>query len=97
MTHNLIDQQVKFDENAEGLVIERCQAIPDQFLKGLKDERDSNRNSAAGDMHRVASIPVAVVEKWMREGRDFNNASVKEILGWLKAENLDAFITSDKV
>ena len=48
-------------------------------------------------MHRVASIPVAVVEKWMREGRDFNNASVKEILGWLKAENLDAFITSDKV
>lgn len=93
----LIDQEVKFDENAEGLVIERYQAIPDQFLSNLKAERDANRNSVAGDMHRVASIPVAVVEKWMREGRDFNNASVKEILGWLKAENLDAFITSDKV
>ena len=92
-----IDSDFRFGENSDGLVLERYQAIPDQFLSNLRDERFRNRNSAAGDMHRVASIPVAVVDKWKSEGRDFDNAKISEILGWLRAENLDAFITSDKV
>lgn len=96
-TTKLIDSDYRFDENSEGLVLERFQAIPDQFLSGLRDERARNRNTAAGEMHRVASIPVAVVDKWKSEGRDFDNAKVSEILKWLREENLDAFICSDKV
>lgn len=96
-TTKLIDSDYRFEENSDGLVLERFQAIPDQFLKNLRDERSRNRNTAAGEMHRVASIPTAVVDKWISEGRDFNNAKVTEILRWLKEENLDAFICSDKV
>lgn len=99
MTDNtkLIDSDFTFHENSEGLVLERFQAIPDQFLSNLRDERFANRSSTAGELHRVASIPVAVVDKWKAEGRDFDNAKISEILKWLRAENLDAFITSDKV
>ena len=95
-TPNIIDSGYRIGDNSEGIVIESYQAIPDSFIQDLKNERAANRNSAAGDYHRVASIPVAVADKWIREGRDFDNASVKEIRGWLMAENLDAFITSDK-
>lgn len=94
---NFIDSDYRFEENSEGLVLERFQAIPDAFLQSLRDERHANRNTAAGETHRVASIPVAVVDKWKSEGRDFDNAKISEILKWLRAENLDAFITSDKV
>jgi len=93
----LIDSDYRFEENSDGLVLERFQAIPDQFLQNLRNERAANKNTVAGEMHRVASIPVAVVDKWKSEGRDFDNAKISEILTWLRAENLDAFITSDKV
>lgn len=93
---NIVDSDYNIGENADGLVIERYQAIPNDFMATLKAERDANRNSAAGEMHRVASIPVVVIDKWKREGFDFDNAPVKDILLKLKAEHLDGFITSDK-
>jgi hypothetical protein len=94
---NLIDSGVKFDENTDGLVIQTYQAIPQEFTDALKAERFHNSQSrVSGEYHRVASIPTAVVDKWMREGFDFWNASAKTILAKLKLENLDAFITSDK-
>ena len=47
---------------------------------------------------KVASIPAVIAEKWMREG--FNildpNVNGKEILKRLRAENLDAFIATEK-
>ena len=48
---------------------------------------------------KVASIPVVVVEKWQKEGFDIMdpNTDIKEVLRRLHAENLDAFITTDKV
>ena len=45
---------------------------------------------------KVASIPVAVADKWMREGFNIYHASGKEILKRLRDENLDAFITTKK-
>ena len=96
MTNKLVDSDYNIDENSDGLVIERYQAIPAEFMAGLRNERQANRNTAAGEMHRVASIPVVVIDKWKREGFDFDNAPVKEILLKLKAEHLDGFITSDK-
>jgi hypothetical protein len=47
---------------------------------------------------KVASIPAVVVEKWMREGFNIldQNIDGREIVKRLKAENLDAFLTTDK-
>lgn len=97
MNQRIYDSDYNIDENAEGLVIERYQAIPHNFIENLKQERFDNKSRGAGEYHRAASIPVAVVDKWKAEGRDFDNAKVSEILGWLRAEGLDYFITTDKV
>lgn len=91
-----IEQQTDFDENTDGLVIQTSQAIPDSFLRDLKEERFESKHRKAGEYMRVASIPVVVVDKWKREGFDFDNAPVREIITKLKMEGLDAFITTDK-
>lgn len=92
----LIEQQTDFDENAEGLVIQTSQHIPDSFLRDLKEERFESKHRKSGEYMRVASIPVAVVDKWKREGFDFDNAPIKDIIQKLRMENLDVFITTDK-
>lgn len=91
-----IDQDVAFGENSEGLIIERYQEIPQSFIDELKAEKASSSSVREGEYMRAASIPVVVVEKWVREGFDFWNASAKEILAKLRAEHLDDFITTKK-
>lgn len=91
-----IDQNVAFDENTEGLVIERYQEIPQGFIDSLRRVRADSRSHREGELMRVASIPVSVVDKWKREGFDFDNATAHQIVAKLKNENLDAFITTDK-
>ena len=91
-----IDQNVAFDENSEGLVIERYQEIPQSFIDNLRAEKAASTSVREGETMRVASIPVVVVEKWMREGFDFTNATAKQIVAKLRQENLDYFITTDK-
>lgn len=95
-TMKLIEQQTDFDENSEGLVIQTSQHIPDSFLRDLKEERFESKHRRAGEYMRVASIPVVVVDKWKREGFDFDNAPIKEIVNKLKMEGLDVFLTTDK-
>lgn len=95
-SNQFIDQNVAFDENSEGLVIERYQEIPQAFLDRLKAEKAASSSTREGETIRVASIPVIVVEKWMREGFDFHNATAKQIIAKLRLENLDAFITTEK-
>lgn len=98
MTQKFNDSDIAFGENTDGLVIERYQEIPHSFIDKLKDERFQNsQGRVKGEMHRAASIPVAVVEKWQREGYDVFKEPIKKTLARLKAENLDSFITSDKV
>lgn len=91
-----IDQNVAFEENSEGLVIERYQEIPQSFIDNLKAERANSKSVREGENMRAASIPVAVVELWIRQGFDFWNASAAQIVAKLNAENLDHFITTDK-
>ena len=47
---------------------------------------------------RVASIPTVIVEKWMKEGFNIfdQNVDGKDIIKRLKAEGLDAFLTTEK-
>lgn len=97
MTQKMHDSGHSFGENTEGLIIQTFQQIPQEFTDALKAERYENSQSRVkGEYHRVASIPVVVIDKWMREGFDFYQASAKQIITRLKLENLDDFITSDK-
>lgn len=90
------DIKVDFDENTDGLVIQKSQNITQEYLDSLKEARFESKNRPTGEYMRVASIPVVVIEKWMREGFDFYNEPASKIVAKLKAEHLDAFLTTDK-
>lgn len=90
------DIGINFDENSEGLVIEKAQTIPEEYIKSLQEERFGSKHERAGDFHRAASIPVVIHEKWLKEGYDCTKEPIKKTLAKLKAEGLDYFITSDK-
>lgn len=91
--HNI---NVNFDENSEGLVIKKSQEITQEYLDSLKEARFNSKNAPSSEYHRAASIPVVIVEKWMKEGYDVFNEPVAKSLAKLKAEGLDYFITTDK-
>ena len=88
----------EFEYNADGLVIKKSQDIPQSLLDSIKEQRNSSKEQKEGEFMKVASIPAVIAEKWMREG--FNildpNVNGKEILKRLRAENLDAFIATEK-
>jgi hypothetical protein len=90
------DSDYTIDENTDGLVIQRYQEIPQDFLDNLKRKRDESMNVREQNYMHVASIPVEIVEKWQREGFDFQNESVRKIVAKLKSENLDAFLVTNK-
>lgn len=95
----LINPEIEFQNDSDNaLVIKNQQHIPQSFLDRLKVARDESSANKMGDYHRVASIPVVVVEKWMREGFNIWDKNVKaaEVVARLKSENLDAFLTTTK-
>ena len=49
-----------------------------------------------GDFVEVCSVPVVVVEKWLKEGFDIHKEPASKILSKLRAENLGAFIATNK-
>ena len=95
---NLIGIDTEYDQDADGVFRKHTQNITQDFLDDIKEQRNASTERKEGEFMRVASIPTVVVEKWMREG--FNildpNVNGKEIVRRLKAENLDAFLTTDK-
>ena len=95
---NLIGSRADWLEDADGLVLKQSQDISQSFLDGIKDTRNASLDKREGDYMSVAQIPVVVVEKWMREGVDIMGPGITaaEIVKRLKAENLDAFLTTDK-
>lgn len=82
-------------ENADGLFVKKEQFIPDEFLTMNRDARFESKERAK-EYHRFASIPVVVVEQWLKEGFDVYKESPKAIIKKLKQENLEAFLTSNK-
>lgn len=94
----LIDVVPQWDANADGLFIRKDQHLSDEFLTRLKEEKNTSSEVRESEFMRVASIPVIVVEKWMREGFNILDGSKtpKEIIKRLKAENLEDFITTEK-
>lgn len=76
--------------------IKRQQHIPQEFLDDLADSRLRSSTERMGDFVKVASIPAAVYEKWLREGYDVGKEPVRKTIAKLKAENLEAFLASTK-
>jgi hypothetical protein len=98
MTDHLINPRVTFLDQEDSLVIRKDQEITSDFLDTLADERLQSSQGPTKEFHRFASIPVAVVEKWQREGFDILSGqhSAKEIMRKLQSEDLGAFITTNK-
>lgn len=90
----LLDNEVQFKTNADGLYLVHQQAITSEFLDSLKNARDAQASLHNREFNKVASVPTHVVELWLRQGRDVWNASPREIVQWLERDNLQAFITS---
>lgn len=96
--HKLAGVQHGYHIDSGGLYNKRTQEIPKSFLDSLKQQRDDSLNYKEGDYMRVASIPTVIVEKWMKEGFNIfdQNVNGKDIVKRLKAEGLDAFLTTEK-
>jgi hypothetical protein len=90
----LLDNEVQFEQNADGLYLVHQQAITSDFLDRCKDLRSAQADFHKREMNQVASVPTHVIEIWLRQGRDAWNASPREIVQWLEKDNLHAFITS---
>lgn len=95
---NLIGIDTNYDEDFDGVYRKHTQNIQQSFLDSVKEQRDNSKNQREGDFMSVASIPTIIVEKWMREGFNIMTGehSAAEIVKRLKAENLDAFLTTEK-
>lgn len=91
----LIDPSWQIDENVDGIFLKKDQEITSEFLDSLSEDRLYSK-APAKEFHKIASIPVAVVEKWLREGFNIYQESAKSILRKLSAEDLGAFITTSK-
>jgi hypothetical protein len=92
---SLIDPEVSFGDNADGLFIHQRQVISDDFLETLKSERLAKAAVRTGELNRVASVPTLVWEIWMKQGRDPHNASARQIVAWLEREDMHAFVTTN--
>jgi hypothetical protein len=95
---NLIGINTEYDCDVGGVFQKHTQHLSNQFLNSLKDQRNESTKHREGEFMRVASIPTIVVEKWMREGFDVFSGehSAADIVKRLKAENLEAFLTTEK-
>jgi hypothetical protein len=96
MTLRIDDSVVGLHEEVGDKFIRVDQHISDDFLDSLKSERMWSASQKANDYHRVASVPVALYDIWIRQGLDPYRWSAKQLIAKLNADGLDAFITSNK-
>jgi hypothetical protein len=92
----LLDTELEFGQNADGVFEKRTQAIPDDFLDTLKSERHAKSMLRSREFNRVASVPTFVVELWNRQGFDFYRMTPREIVNKLNADELGSFVTTPK-
>lgn len=93
-----INRQTEFLEGDgfSPFAIKSFQEIPQDFLDELRAQKNESSNRPMGEYHKAASIPVVVVEKWLREGYDISKEPIAKTIAKLKAESLDHFITTTK-
>lgn len=74
-------------------VITSEQRLGKDFWDNLEDAKENFAFRLNG-LTPVASIPVAVANKWLREGFDVWSAPAKEIIRKLRIDGYDTFIVS---
>ena len=94
----LIGIDTQYGADYDGVFRKHTQDISQNLIDSLARKRHETAGQKEGEFMHVASIPTIVVEKWMREG--FNvltgEHSAAEIVKKLRAENLDAFLATEK-
>ena len=86
----------KFHDDPNGLLLETAQEIPQSFVSMLKGMKADSGSVRENEFMHVASIPVAIHHKWLKEGYDCTTAPIKDTVRRLKQEQLDAFIVTNK-
>ena len=99
MTQTIHDVSADLIFGAGEAAIKRVQEIPQSFLDGCKAERDFGfAKGQQPDSVTIARVPVAVAERWLREG--FNiwapENDDRAIVKRLKAQGLDHFLTTNR-
>ena len=87
---------VSIEDNTDGLIIQKTQTVSDGFLRDLADKRLASHNVREADYMHVASIPVCIVDKWMKEGYDVFREPIRKSVAKLKHENLEYFLATAK-
>lgn len=93
------DVEWQMGEDVGGLHVRKDQEITSDFLDDLKDRRFASSQVREKEYMHVASIPVVVIEKWMREGFDIlsdKNITHADIVDRLKRDGLDGFLATNK-
>ena len=99
MTPKLHDVSADLVFGAGEAAIKRVQSIPQAFLDDCKANRDFDfAPGKQPDSVTVARVPVAVAERWLREGFNIYSPDVDDraIVRRLRAQGLDHFITTNR-
>ena len=80
------------EQDTDGLYRYLKQDIPTDFIDQLKEEKSVKGFTKSGEMMKLASIPVVIVEQMKKEGIDVHQASATEIVKWLRNNDMDHFI-----
>lgn len=96
MNNKLVDTNMGVHQDADGLYRTNTQQITDSFLQDLKDQKSAGGYTQSGEMLKMASIPVVVAEQMMKEGVDVYKAPIKDIIRWLKNNDMEHFLTTTK-
>jgi len=96
MNKPVIDTVMGVKQDADGLYRTNTQHIPDSFIKELQEQKTAGGYTQSGEMLKMASIPVVIVEQMMREGIDVYKAPIKDIIKWLKLTDMEHFLTTSK-
>lgn len=92
----LIDKLTSIQDTPDGLAFRHAQVIPGDFLETLASERHAKASIRAAEFDRVASVPTALWDIWIAQGRRPFDATPREIVAWLRKDGMDAFITTPK-
>ena len=96
MSTKLIDAAMDVVQDTDGLYRTSTQEIPTTYIDQLKREKTASGYTKSGEMMKMASIPVVVVEQMAKEGIDVYKAPIKDLIKWLRNNDMDHFITSEK-
>lgn len=98
MQPKILEVQHALHEEPTGeLFLTRTQEIPDDFLSMLKGIKADSTDQREGEFMLAASIPEEVCNQWLlRDGYDVTKEDIRTTLKKLRAEGLDAFITTNK-